>query len=71
MQDVLAQVQWVVDQDDVENRQQVARLAMDMLASMITDFHMPRLDVYRKKIMKDLIQPCHEVLAEYCKKNGK
>lgn len=67
---VLAQVQDVVNQD-VEDRQQAAQLATEKLSSMITDFHTPRLEVYRKKIVKDLVQPCQEVLAEYCKKHGK
>lgn len=68
---VLAHVRDVVDKDGVEDRQQTAQLATEKLSSMITDFHMPRLEVYRTKIIDHLIQPCQEVLAEYYKENGK
>lgn len=67
---VLAHVQGVIDRDDGDDRQEVAKLATEKLSSMITNFHAPRLEVYRKKIIDDLLQPCQEVLAEYCKKYG-
>ena len=66
---VLALVQNVVDRDDGEDRQQAAQLTTKQLSSMITDFHMPRLKVYHTKIVKDLIEPCQKVLAEYCKRH--
>jgi hypothetical protein len=52
---VLAHVQNVVGIDDVGDRQQAAHLATEKLSSMITDFHMPRLEIYHRKITKDLI----------------
>jgi hypothetical protein len=71
LDDVLIHVQGIVDRDDGEDRQQAAELAAEKLSSMITNFHMPRLEVYHRKIVEHLIQPCQEVLAEYCKKYGK
>jgi hypothetical protein len=67
--DVLAQVRDVVDLDDMEEQQQAAQLAKENLSRMITNFHIPRLEVYRKKIITDLIQPCQEVLIRYCNEN--
>jgi hypothetical protein len=68
---VLAQVQKVAEQDDVEDRQQAAVAATERLSFEIANFLSPRLEVYHAKIIKDLIEPCQEVLTEYHKKNGK
>jgi hypothetical protein len=68
---VLAQVKKVSGQDDPECRQQAAQLAEESLISMITSFHTPRLTTYYMNIIKDLIQPCQEVLAQYYNNSGK
>lgn len=71
LETVLATVQKVAEQDDMEDRQQAAVLAIDKLSSKITNFQIPRLEVYHAKIITDLIKPCQEVLAEYRKEDGK
>jgi hypothetical protein len=68
---VLAQVQKVAEQDDVKDRQQAAVSVTERLSFEITNFLSPRLEVYHKKITKDLIEPCQEVLTDYYKTNGK
>jgi hypothetical protein len=68
---ILARVRDVVDRDDVEDREQAAHFATEELSFLITDFLAPKLEIYRKNVVGNLIQPCQEVLADYSKKNGK
>ena len=71
LEEVLACVYRIVEQDSVEALHQEASLATQKLASMIVEFQAPRLTAYRAEIIKSFILPCQELMTDYVKSNGK
>jgi hypothetical protein len=63
LEKILESVRRVADQDNVEDLHQAALPARQTILSMIVDFQVPRLEVYRKQIIKACILPCREVLT--------
>jgi hypothetical protein len=69
LENILESVRRVADQDNVEELNQAALLATQTILSMIVDFQRPRLEIYRKQIIKACILPCQEVLTDYCQRS--
>jgi hypothetical protein len=69
LESILESVHRIADQDNVEELNQAALLAKQTILSMVVDFQTPRLEIYRKQIIKTCIRPCQEVLTDYSQRS--